>query len=101
MNAGYTAQAQEVLADTEGTVKASGSAGATHDEVRKGEDAAKRYAERYLGVTAAERAWYKRLGVSPYTDNTVLRAAVRKAARTELREREWELHELAAETAAH
>ena len=51
--------------------------------MRKGEDAARRYAERYLGVTAAERGWYRRLGVSPYTDNTVLRAAVRRAAKTE------------------
>jgi hypothetical protein len=80
---GYTAQGQEILADAGHAVDSSGSAPSTRNELNKGEDAAKRYAERYLGVTAAERRWYRRLGVSPYTDNTVLRAAVRKAARTE------------------
>jgi len=80
---GYTAQAQEALADASATAKSSGSAGSAHNDVRKGEDAAKRYAERYLGVTAAERRLYRRLGVNPYTDNTVLRDAVRRAAKTE------------------
>jgi hypothetical protein len=80
---GYTAQGQELLADAGHAVDSSASAVSTRNELNKGEDAAKRYAERYLGVTAAERRWYRRLGVSPYTDNTVLRDAVRKAARTE------------------
>jgi hypothetical protein len=80
---GYTAQGQEILADTGRALNSSGSAGSTRNDMKKGEDAAKRYAERYLGVTAAERRWYRRLGVSPYTDNTVLRDAVRTAAKTE------------------
>jgi hypothetical protein len=80
---GYSAQAQEAVADAGRTVKSTGSAGSARNDLRKGEDAAKRYAERYLGVTAAERGWYRRLGVSPYTDNTVLRDAVRRAAKTE------------------
>jgi hypothetical protein len=80
---GYTAQGQEILADAGRAGNSLGGAASARNDVRKGEDAAKRYAERYLGVTAAERRWYRRLGVSPYTDNTVLRDAVRKAARTE------------------
>ena len=80
---GYTAQGQEILADAARAGDSSTSTAATRHDLRKGEDAAKRYAERYLGVTAAERRWYRRLGVSPYTDNPVLRAAVRRAARTE------------------
>ena len=48
---------------------------------RKGEKAARSYAERYLGVTAAERDYYHKLGVDPYTDNKVLRDAIRHAAR--------------------
>jgi hypothetical protein len=80
---GYTAQAQELFAETGAAAKSSTSAAAARSDVSKGEAAARRYAERYLGITAAERAWYKRLGVSPYSDNEVLRAAVRHAAKTE------------------
>jgi hypothetical protein len=80
---GYTAQGQELVAAADATVHSASSAHSTRKDIDKGGDAAKRYAERYLGVTAAERGWYRRLGVSPYTDNTVLRDAVRKAARTE------------------
>jgi hypothetical protein len=80
---GYTAQGQELLAEAGHVANSSSSTAATRNDIKKGEDAAKGYAERYLGVTAAERRWYRRLGVSPYTDNTVLRDAVRRAARTE------------------
>jgi hypothetical protein len=81
---GYTAQAQEAAANVERSANSSGSGGnAARDDLKKSEQAAKHYAEHYLGVTSAERGWYKRLGVDPYTDNTVLRDAIRKAARTE------------------
>src|SRR5262249_45461088 len=52
-------------------------------DARKAEDGARSYALKYLGVSGAERAWYQRLGVSPYTDNTMLREAVHRAAKTE------------------
>jgi hypothetical protein len=81
---GYTAQSQEALASAKNSANSSGSTGDTaRSDVKKGEDAAKRYGERYLGITAAERGWYKRLGVDPYTDNRVLHDAIRKAAKTE------------------
>ena len=47
------------------------------------DDAAKRYAKRYFGVTAAERHWYQKLGVDPYTDNAVLTDAIRRTAKVE------------------
>jgi hypothetical protein len=40
-----------------------------------------RYAQRYLGVTDAERRWYQKLRVDPYTSNEVLRQAVHRLAR--------------------
>ena len=36
-----------------------------------------------LKISGAERRWYKDLGVDPYTDNEVLRKAVRSVARVE------------------
>lgn len=43
----------------------------------------KSYASRYLGVTQADRRWYAKLGVDPYTTNRALRDAVRKVARVD------------------
>jgi hypothetical protein len=81
---GYTAQGRETLGSARNIAGSAGSAGhSVHADAQKGEAEAKHYAERYLGITAAERGWYKRLAVDPYTDNTVLRDAIRKAARTE------------------
>ncbi len=42
---------------------------------------AKSYALRHLGVTSAERLWYAKLGVDPYTTNEPLRVAVTRVAR--------------------
>jgi hypothetical protein len=44
---------------------------------------AAKYADRYLGVSAAERRFYQKLGVDPYTDNEVLRKAVKRAAKVD------------------
>jgi hypothetical protein len=44
---------------------------------------ATRYADKYLGLSAAERGYYQQLHVDPYTDNPVLRKAVRHLARIE------------------
>lgn len=41
------------------------------------------YAERYTGLSAAERRYYQELGIDPYTDNAVLRRAVHRLARVE------------------
>ena len=44
---------------------------------------AKSAADRYLGLTAAERRWYAKLGVDPYTDNDVLHNAVKRLAKVD------------------
>jgi hypothetical protein len=80
---GYSARGEEALAAAGRTTSSSGGAHAAADATSKAEEAGKQYALQYLGVTAAERAWYLKLGVSPYTDNKVLRDAVRRAAQTE------------------
>jgi hypothetical protein len=78
---GYKARGQEVAADARSSVKSSGNQDASGGSVDRGEKAAKSYAEHYLGVTAAERDYYRKLGVDPYTDNKVLRDTIRKDAR--------------------
>lgn len=97
---GYKARGQEAAADAKDSVKSSGSAagsgstdgadsagtsggstGTTPSATDKGEKAAKSYAEHYLGITAAERDYYKKLGVDPYTDNKPLRDTIRRDAR--------------------
>ena len=40
-----------------------------------------RYAAKYFGVTQAERRWYQKLAVDPYTDNQMLRHAVHEVAK--------------------
>lgn len=108
--AGYKARGQEALAEAEhdaaslhgelvdgggsrtgesssGSSDAStaASSGGTGDSAQqmadKGEKAARSYAERYLGLTAAERDYYKNLGVDPYTDNQLLRDTIRRDAK--------------------
>jgi len=81
---GYRARGQEVAADARRSASSSGSpggGGSARAAADKGKKAATRYAERYLGISAAERDYYRKLGVDPYTDNEVLREAVRKDAR--------------------
>ena len=36
-----------------------------------------------FGLTSAERRWYEKLAVDPYTDNAVLRKAIHKTATVE------------------
>ena len=45
--------------------------------------AGKSYVLRYFGVSAAERRWYAKLGVDPYTTNEPLRGAVKKVAKVD------------------
>ncbi len=41
------------------------------------------YALKYLKISSAERSWYRRLGVDPYTDNELLREGIESVARVE------------------
>ncbi len=45
--------------------------------------AAKEYAKKYFGATAAERRWAQKLGVDPYTTNEPLRKGIREVARVD------------------
>ena len=99
---GYSARGQELSADAKSSAKSSGSqgsqgsagsgsstgnasasasGGSTTQSNDKAEKAAKSYAEHYLGITAAERDYYHKLGVDPYTDNRVLRDTIRRDAK--------------------
>jgi len=86
---GYLAHAEEISAEAHDAFKGSGSAstsggtvsGTASATAAKAEDAAKRYANDYLGLSAAERRWYAKLEVDPYTRNAVLRSAVKRLAR--------------------
>jgi hypothetical protein len=85
---GYRAEAQEVTTSI-GHSLTPGSASQTKDSEgytlqRVGTEAthaARDQAEHYVGLTAAERRWYAKLGVDPYTDNIVLRRAITRMAR--------------------
>jgi hypothetical protein len=83
--AGYKARGQEAVADARSDASGAGaSAGAgetAHKVAAESEKAAQSYAEHYLGITAAERDYYRKLGVDPYTDNRVLHDTIRRDAK--------------------
>ncbi len=55
----------------------------TRELAEKAKSDATRYADRYLGLSAAERRYYEQLHVDPYTRNEVLRKAVHHVAKIE------------------
>jgi len=74
---GYKTQATEVSERVQHHGESDRNAKAARDVKAD----ATRYAERYLGVSAAERRYYQQLGVDPYTSNAVLRKAVHHLAK--------------------
>ena len=85
---GYQARGAEAAADARSAVRSARSGDGSDNggnsarrTAQKGEKAARSYAARYLGVTAAERDYYRKLGVDPYTDNKLLRDTIRRDAR--------------------
>ncbi len=76
---GYKAQANEF------SERANHHDGSGNDSnvVHQTKADATRYADRYLGVSAAERRYYQQLGVDPYTNNAVLRKAVHHLAKVD------------------
>jgi hypothetical protein len=78
---GYRAQAGEIAAQVRQTSKGGESHEKDGGRAGQAEHAAKQYADRYLGLSAAERRWYAQLRVDPYTNNEVLRRAVKRLAR--------------------
>jgi hypothetical protein len=81
-------QASEVYHDvktkaeetSDGDAAEGGDSGLDTD---KAKELARREALDYLKITSAERRWYAELGVDPYTDNEVLRRAIRSYSRIE------------------
>ena len=78
---GVAAEGKEAVADAKGSSGSAESAAQKRSTVEKGEAAAKHYADRYFGVTAADRRWYKKLGLDPYTNNEAVRRAIHKDAK--------------------
>jgi hypothetical protein len=74
---GYKAQANELSA----SAKKQDGSGGTSNVAQDAKANATKYADRYLGESAAERRYYQQLGVDPYTNNAVLRKAVRHVAK--------------------
>jgi hypothetical protein len=74
---GYRAQANELSQKAQ----QHGATGGPSHVARDAKADATRYADRYLGVSAAERRYYQQLGVDPYTNNEVLRKAVHHLAK--------------------
>ena len=85
---GYKAEAGEIAAQVRQTSKGGDShKGDSHKKeggrAAQAEHAARQYADRYLGLSAAERRWYARLRVDPYANNEVLRRAIKRLARVD------------------
>jgi hypothetical protein len=78
---GYRAQAGEIAAQVRQTSQGGDSHEKDGGRAGQVEHAAKQYADRYLGLSAAERRWYGQLRVDPYTNNEVLRRAVKRLTR--------------------
>jgi hypothetical protein len=76
---GYKAEASEVSDSVQHHGESNGDSHAARDVKAD----ATRYADRYLGVSAAERRYYQQLGVDPYTDNAVLHEAVHHLAKVD------------------
>jgi hypothetical protein len=80
---GYRAQGEELSEQLHRGTQHSTESGQADQPLREGSVQARRYAERYLGVSAAEMRWYRRLDVDPYTNNDVLRSAVKHLAKVD------------------
>jgi hypothetical protein len=77
---GYHDAKQVVAKDEEG---AAAGGGESESLTEKGKEEGKKYALNYLKISGAERNWYAKLGVDPYTDNELVREAVTSVARVE------------------
>jgi len=80
---GYKAQADEISTQAKGGNGSQSGGNAVGKAASQAPDLAKHYADRYLGLSAAERRWYAKLGADPYTSNEVLRRAVKRLAKVD------------------
>ena len=79
---GYRAQAGELTSKVHdsGSGDAAGSPQSAADQAGH---LAKKYVDRYMGLSQAERRWYAKLGIDPYTRNEILRRAVHRLAKVD------------------
>jgi hypothetical protein len=83
---GYRAEAQETGAKAREAVHPASSGPQASVATRITQESgqlAKQYADRYLGLSAAERRWYAELGVDPYTNNEVLRKSLKRLVKVD------------------
>jgi hypothetical protein len=80
---GYADEAKETTASAKKSTDSDSGGDSTSTATVKSEKAVKNYANRYLGLTAAERHWYEKLAVDPYTNNATLRKAIHKVAKVD------------------
>ena len=71
---------QEAKKGQEAKKETGGETGGKQDQAAA---AARSYAKKYFGSTAAERRWAEKLGVDPYTTNETLRKGIREVARVD------------------
>lgn len=79
---GYRARAGE-LSSKDKKPKSTETAGNGEPPANERKASAKKYIDRYMGLSAAERRWYAKLDIDPYTRNEVLRGAVRRLAKVD------------------
>jgi hypothetical protein len=80
---GYRDTARETVATVGAVTSNIGGAtgGGDHGVTDKGVAAATDYARHYAGLSDAERLWYEKLRVDPYSDNATLRKAISDVAK--------------------
>jgi hypothetical protein len=85
---GYRAEAEEVTAQVDHTLSRDAPTGAPAGKQNTlgnvgnaAGQAARSQADHYIGLSAAERRWYAKLGVDPYNNNAALRQAVTRLSR--------------------
>lgn len=79
---GYRARGKELTekAQNSGSSDAAGDGQPPADQPKR---VAKKYVDRYMGLSKAERRWYRKLDIDPYTRNEVLRRAVSRLAKVD------------------
>jgi hypothetical protein len=79
---GYRARGKELTAKAQnsGSSDAADTGKPPADQTKR---AAKKYIDSYMGLSKAERRWYRKLDIDPYTRNEVLRRAVSRLAKVD------------------
>jgi hypothetical protein len=79
---GYRARAEEITGKVKDSVS-NDAEGVDTPSAEQTKRLARKYVDRYMGLSKAERRWYAKLDIDPYTRNEVLRRAVRRLAKVD------------------